>query len=122
MNKCATALLWIILLNFSCYQHDDDTNIVFIESQDYSSDTVIIVDPETYDQIMIIEKKSELVDKGVVESYRDTLESGTVRVFGMYNTRIYQIYEFQIMLYREFKINSPNTAPSSTGARGVDVG
>lgn len=68
------------------------SEILYIKDQKHTIDTVLIVDPETYNQVMVI-MKSTIHYTEVSETYRDTLDDGTVQAFGKLNGKTIQLSE-----------------------------
>ena len=75
------------------------SEILYIKDQKYTIDTVLIVDPETYSQMMVIQK-STIHYTDVSENHRDTLDDGTVQTFGKLNEKIIQLSEHIVEPYK----------------------
>ena len=75
------------------------SKILYIKDQKHTIDTVSIVDPETYNQMMVI-VKSTIEYTDLSETYRDTLDDGTVQTFGKLNGKTIQLSEYIVEPYK----------------------
>ncbi|WP_238752286.1 hypothetical protein [Neolewinella maritima] len=99
INNLLVSILLVTTSVASCGLGSDEA--ILLDAQSYRSDTVSIVDPESYYHMWVIEKRSKLLDDGIEVQYRDTLEDGTERGFGKHEGSTYQLYEVTLVIASE---------------------